>query len=355
MIKSFLKKSWLGLLSLAISFGFLYAGAAKSGGVSEIRAASKDVDLRWVAAGFFCVVMFWLLDGYVLYILTRIKYGRYRLLKSIKTGMVGLLYSALTPLSLGGQPMQIIDMLDEHVDAGNASSIITARTLVYQSTMTVFGVVSVLAMYGTFSKAIAHFSLFAVFGVVTNTAFIAAIALICVSERATLRLTAFFVNLLANIGIIRQRDYRLEKITAQIRLFHQSYSLIYRHCRQLAFSVVITFFQLVFYFLVPFCIYMGFDAGMHVASLTVFQGVAAASIIMMVTAFIPLPGAVGAAEGSFFLFFSLFFNQSVIIPAIFIWRILTYYSCIVVGALISLADILLKKARHTDIKAEVRH
>jgi len=349
MIRAFLKKSWLGLLSLALSFGFLYIGARGGGGVSEIRQASRQVDLRWIAAGFICVLAFWFLDGCVLHILTRIKYRRYSLIKSLKTGMIGLLYSALTPLSLGGQPMQILDMLGGDVDAGNASSVITARTLVYQSCMTAFGVVSVLAAYGAFAPSIPHFALLAVFGVITNAAFIAGIALVCVSEGATLRLTSFFVNLLSDMGVIKRREHVLGKISAQIRLFHQSYMLIYRHGRQLLLAAAATFFQLAFYFFIPFCIYMGFDTSEHVSSLFALHAVAAASIIMMVTAFIPLPGAVGVAEGSFFLFFSLFFRQDAIIPAIFIWRILTYYSCIVVGVLISFADIAFKRVHRAEI------
>ena len=60
----------------------------------------------------------------------------------------------------------------------------------------------------------------------------------------------------------------------------------------------------------------------------------------MISAFMPLPGALGAAEGSYTLFFSKIFvdgegNKFVGIST-FIWRFLTFYLPIIVGLVLSL-------------------
>ena len=55
---------------------------------------------------------------------------------------------------------------------------------------------------------------------------------------------------------------------------------------------------------------------------------------MMVSAFVPLPGASGGAEGSFLMFFRTFF-QDTITPAILLWRLITYYLNILLGAIFS--------------------
>lgn len=60
---------------------------------------------------------------------------------------------------------------------------------------------------------------------------------------------------------------------------------------------------------------------------------AAQAYVSMVSAFVPLPGASGGAEGSFVLFFSTFFQNGTIIPAMVIWRTCTYYLNIPVGGL----------------------
>jgi uncharacterized protein (TIRG00374 family) len=60
---------------------------------------------------------------------------------------------------------------------------------------------------------------------------------------------------------------------------------------------------------------------------------AAQAFVTMVAAFVPLPGASGGAEGSFFLFYSMFFTQGTIFPAIILWRIITFYFNILFGCI----------------------
>ena len=62
--------------------------------------------------------------------------------------------------------------------------------------------------------------------------------------------------------------------------------------------------------------------------------VAAQVFVAMVSAFVPLPGASGGAEGSFVIFFGKFFGQD-IVPAMFLWRLLTYYVNIALGGFFS--------------------
>ena len=73
--------------------------------------------------------------------------------------------------------------------------------------------------------------------------------------------------------------------------------------------------------IIPYLIYRSFNF----KGANMFDMLGAQAFVNMVSAFIPLPGASGGAEGSFYLFFGLFFINNTIIPAIFIWRVFTYY------------------------------
>ena len=61
---------------------------------------------------------------------------------------------------------------------------------------------------------------------------------------------------------------------------------------------------------------------------------------------VPLPGAAGASEGGFLLFFSPFFGAATAV-AMLIWRFLTYYLMLIVGSLIVVFDevISLKRSK----------
>ena len=60
----------------------------------------------------------------------------------------------------------------------------------------------------------------------------------------------------------------------------------------------------------------------------------AAAYVTMISAFIPLPGGSGGAEGSFYMLFVLFFTSGTIAPAMLLWRFITYYSCIIAGSVV---------------------
>ena len=91
--------------------------------------------------------------------------------------------------------------------------------------------------------------------------------------------------------------------------------------------ILLTFFQLTCYFLVPYCLYRGFG----LTNVSIVDIIAATAFVLMVTSFIPLPGGSGGAEGGFYIIFGMFFIGKYIVPAILVWRIITYYMWMVIG------------------------
>lgn len=85
--------------------------------------------------------------------------------------------------------------------------------------------------------------------------------------------------------------------------------------------------QLTFFFSIPLVIGYGF----HMTHLSIFYMIGAAAFVSMVTAFIPIPGAAIGAEGSFYLIYQIFFPSQIIITALLLWRLYTYYLPLVVG------------------------
>ena len=88
--------------------------------------------------------------------------------------------------------------------------------------------------------------------------------------------------------------------------------------------------QLTIFFSIPLVIGYGF----HMTHLSIFYMIGAAAFVSMVTAFIPIPGAAIGAEGSFYLIYQIFFPSQIIITALLLWRIYTYYLPLVVGGVV---------------------
>ena len=68
----------------------------------------------------------------------------------------------------------------------------------------------------------------------------------------------------------------------------------------------------------------------------------------------PLPGASGAQEGGFYLFFGAYFPQNIIFAAMFVWRFVTYYLSIICGFIGVLIDSARKPVLKTTEKSVQR-
>jgi hypothetical protein len=58
------------------------------------------------------------------------------------------------------------------------------------------------------------------------------------------------------------------------------------------------------------------------------------SFLSLAVSFFPLPGASGASEGGFYIFFSDYFTKVPVYIAMIIWRFISYYSILIVGSIV---------------------
>lgn len=349
-MKNFVKKNWFGLLTITVSLAALIIAIFVSGNREDFFNAVKHLDKMWMLAAFAVIIIYWMLDALVLNIITSIKYKKYKFRKSFQTGMIGLLYSALTPFATGGQPMQIYEMTKTGILAGDAGSIITVKSIIYQTVMTFYAVFVFIFSSSFFLKQIDNFVFFMIWGFLSNILFISVVVFICFKQKFTKSCARLIILFLSKIRIIKNFDNALEKTYDQMKIFHDSVLSLKGNVPEIIKAIVVSIAQLTFFYAIPYCIYRGF----HLSDASLFLIIAANSLISMIAAFFPLPGATGAAEGSFYLFFSMFFTKKLVLFATLIWRVVTYYSCIICGVGVSLVLLLEKKRKNMPNKPKKR-
>ncbi len=329
-MKSGIKKNLFVIITLALSIVVLLYCLFTTDGITTLGHLITRLQPEWVFMAVASVVGCWLMEGFVLHMLCLHLYPEWSIGHSFTVGMIGLLYSALTPFSTGGQPMQIYSMHKMGMDTGKAGSIIAVKTLTYQVVMVLYSLVAVAAKLQFFQTSVSNFSFVTIIGLLTNSIFIALVFLFMLSENTTDRMVTGVIQFLHKIKLCRHPEERYAKIHSQLEMFHDASKLMGASTKLYLTAMGITVFQITLNSLVPYFIYRSF--GLHTAPVTTM--VAAQVFVAMVSAFVPLPGASGGAEGSFFLFFGMFF-QNAILPAILLWRFLTYYSNILVGGIVA--------------------
>lgn len=307
-------------------FYFLYSEQ----GLYDLVTSSQEISLLWIAAALLSYFTSVFADVLVIYLYIHDEYKQFKIRHSIRSVLLGLFWSGITPSSTGGQPMQVYYMSKHKVDVGYSSSRLLNRFLVYQITMTVMTVIAVILKFSYFQEHMDTpiLSTLVTIGFISQTFITLVFVFLAFSKNLTAKAARGIASLLCKIRLIKDKD-RLEKsLETQLAKFHSGNRMIFSKPKLVAAAVLLTVVQLIAMFLVPYCIYRSF--GLYEAS--PFDMVCSQAFVTLISGMIPIPGASGAAEFSFTSLFALFFTPATIKSATLIWRIITYYLSIIVGA-----------------------
>jgi uncharacterized protein (TIRG00374 family) len=147
------------------------------------------------------------------------------------------------------------------------------------------------------------------------------------------KLIMFIFNLVRKIRLLRALTKYEKKLEYELEAFERGARLLKNNAYLLFNTCLVQIMRLSLFFSIPYFILISMEPQSRV---NIWDMVAAQSIVTMISSYIPSPGAAGGAEGTAYVFFKLFFGTGFIIPAIIIWRIITYYLSILFGGVVSL-------------------
>lgn len=315
---------------IIISAGVFLSFFILSNGLNSLLRVMKKADVRWILAAFLCMIGFWLMETLIIYIITKGIYNIHNLfVKSLKFAMIGQFFGAITPFASGMQIAQMYGMAENDIPSGPSGSILMIKFIIHQTTLTFYSLIVIIFGFNYFNVRIPYLLYFCLFGFLFNSSLIFFAILFSINRKITARIFGFVVFISKKIRIIKNPEEGLNKIQNEILSFHENAAVIAKNKRMCFLAFIFTFLQWTFFYSVPYFIYRSFG----LSSAGIFIMIAAEVYLTMFMSCIPLPGAAGGAEGGFYMIFSIFFGKAAIMPAIFIWRIITYYSCIGAGSI----------------------
>lgn len=214
-----LKKNLFAIITLTVSIGIVLYCLFTTNGVETLAHLASRLKPEWVLIAIAAVIGCWLMEGFVLHMICVHLYPEWTYARSFSVGMTGLLYSALTPFSTGGQPMQIYSMHKMGMDTGKAGSIIAVKTLTYQVVMVIYSLVAVAAKLNFFQNNVSNFSFVTILGLLSNSVFIAFVFLFMISENTTDKIVSGVIQFLHKIKLCRHPEERYEKFTGSSKFF----------------------------------------------------------------------------------------------------------------------------------------
>ncbi len=313
----------------AFSVGLLVYFCISDNNLVVLMQSVPSMNIFWLSCALACVVLGWMLDGLnIKTLVAQAFHASYGYKQAFKVTMVGQYFNSVTPYAVAGQPMQLLALIRQGVASGIAISALVRKFLVYQTSITCYSLAVIIVKYSFFRSKIQGFMALAFIGFLYQAASVVILILFTYCPNFTSRLIYGVVWLLNRFKIVKKPAETEKKVKGQLEFFIENNNAMQSNRKLMVRVYVITFFQLTVMFLIPFFIYKAFRC----PGAPVFDMIAAQSFVTMISSYTPLPGAAGAAEGSFLVIFQMFFDDGVIKKAMLLWRLITYYSSIIVGA-----------------------
>ncbi|MBE6022163.1 MAG: flippase-like domain-containing protein [Cellulosilyticum sp.] len=303
-------------------------------GDSDIISILDDftrLSIRWTAIGFVCIALYWGFETIIQHTLVEKMHKGNGLWNAFKVVMSGHFFNAITPFASGGQPMQAFIMMKQGVPLGTSASVLLSKFIIYQITLTIYSLVVLILQLNFFVVKVKGIIYLSLIGFCVNLAVVIVLIMAAFMKERTMRMGIWFVNLLHKMHMIKDAYPLKKKLVNQVQLFNENIGEMKKNKRLLLRVCILTIGQLTAYFLIPYAVYRAF--GLKGAE--VFVIISAAAFIVMFSAFVPIPGGSGVAEGSFFLLFQLFFPQAILPTAVLCWRIITFYVPLCLGGIIT--------------------
>lgn len=308
----------------------IYFFISPEGLMDLLKNSPNSIMWGWVFVAFVAFMMNIVMDIFVTYFFIRVEHKNFTLWDSVKTSCVGQFFSAITPSSTGGQPMQVYLLSKMGISAGYSTSCMTQKFIVYQLTSTA---ISVFAIFLRFDYFVATMNTpykwsLVVLGFISQIGITAILLIVSFSKGLSRKLLKLANKLMHKIKFIKNPDKKAEALEQQIQSFHEANRNVFKYKKRLVLYYALVLLQILFSLSCPYFLYLAF--GFNQANPV--DMICSQAYVNLTSNLIPLPGASGAAEIAYNMFMAPYFVNGTLKSAILIWRFISYYAVIVCTA-----------------------
>ncbi|MFO7881985.1 MAG: lysylphosphatidylglycerol synthase transmembrane domain-containing protein [Kosmotogaceae bacterium] len=316
------------LLSIILSVVFLFIIF----GFSDLQVtfeAIKNVSFFWFFVAVLSAFAVWLFEALTLKIFSTNFSKKIDYLYLLKITLIGSFFSAITPLSTGGQPAQIAFMSKNDVEGGKATAIVVSRFIAYQIALTFFGLMGIFFAYPFVSRNVSNWAFLFFIGFAVNSGVLILALLFSLKRKMAEFIVKIIIKPLSWIKIIKNPKKLEQKVLKEAHFFNIHMKKMLSNPLSLILGFMSSSLRLFSFISVPYFVILslGLNYGF-------FEIIATQLVLFLIFSMAPTPGASGASEVGYMVFFSNYFGNK-ITAGLLIWRFLTYYVNLIIGGILT--------------------
>lgn len=290
-----------------------------------------NVNIFWLVISFLLALSFWFFKAIATTRIANIFKKDYSIKQGMRLVLETNFFHAITPFAVGGQPYEIYSLKKSKLKITEATNVSIVNFIVYQIALVLLGIIAIVYNH--------HFVLLkendllknlVVIGFLVNFIVIVALFLLTCTKKINKILMKFIIKVLNKIHIVKNKDEKIKQFNEYLNEFHQGAKILLHDKKLFIKLIFVHFIGLISSYLIPLTL----AYAMGISSYTGIEAIVLSSYVMLIGAFVPIPGGTGGLEYGFMTFYGSFIKGSKLNAIMLLWRFITYYFAMILGAIL---------------------
>lgn len=290
-----------------------------------------NVNIFWLVISFLLALSFWFFKAIATTRIANIFKKDYSIKQGMRLVLETNFFHAITPFAVGGQPYEIYSLKKSKLKITEATNVSIVNFIVYQIALVLLGIIAIVYNH--------HFVLLkendllknlVVIGFLVNFIVIVALFLLTCTKKINKILMKFIIKVLNKIHLVKNKDEKIKQFNEYLNEFHQGAKILLHDKKLFIKLIFVHFIGLISSYLIPLTL----AYAMGISSYTGIEAIVLSSYVMLIGAFVPIPGGTGGLEYGFMTFYGSFIKESKLNAIMLLWRFITYYFAMILGAIL---------------------
>ncbi|MBE6151922.1 MAG: flippase-like domain-containing protein [Firmicutes bacterium] len=317
------------ILILLLTLGVLYFSLKDN--FNEVIYHFFNLNWFWLVVGFILVIGYWFFTSLSMYSITKKFTDKISMNEIFKINVVTHFFNGVTPFASGGQPYQIYALKKQKINLVQSTNICVQNFVAYQIALIILGTLAIiLNNIFDFFPDVKILKTFVFIGYLVNVLVAFGLFVITFTQKFNKAILKWLIDLGFKFKIVKDKQEKIEKFNSYVSRFHDSTKLLLKDKLNLIKIIFFNLIGLILNYSVPLAILYSMG---DFSSFNLYVSIIASAYVMIIGAFVPLPGGTGGLEYSFIAFFGNLVTGSKLTVLMLCWRFITYYFGMIVGGL----------------------
>lgn len=317
----------LNALILICTLGLVLFLSAKNGDIGDAFSTMRSADLKWIALAILSWCMFIGFEAMGLHVFFRQQNVKTKYRTSLLATLIGAFYSSITPAATGGQPMQVFCLKKRNVPTGITTSCLAVKFFTFQTALLSLGALMWATHPEVVQSCIERGRWIIMTGFLLNGLSVVAVILLAINKNIVRWILTLAIRAGRFLHLVKDVGRTTSRADAAMNDFHASVDMLTHHPLKLLGLYFLSCIQVLGLMSISYCVYRSLgQSALSYPDILTLQ-----FLLYIAASFTPLPGASGAQEGGFYIFFQGVFPAEQLVGALLLWRFFTYYFTLIIG------------------------